>query len=467
MIETLHPDEALVTHTKEKMKKKTIVKHTPKLAYVCALLTLFIPLSLIYITQREAMIPKPSVESPTMNDDGVVRNHPMIAYDQEEFIPTYSKKLVSASQSDYKSTASPTASLANFYISSSIDFLKEEKNSIYSPLSTTYALAMLTSGVSGTSKDQLEEYFGYDQLELEMILQHTYATNQISGLTIDNSIWFDQSHTLNINTLQAIADLYHATSYETKLSDQNAVDEISEYVTIQSKGLLEPNYIAHPDQAMKLLNIITLDASWSSYFSTLDQNHPNRFTLLDGTKADIITLQAIIHDASYKKTAQYELADVYLDNGCYMRVVLPNASQSLTDLTNNQEVLQEIANTKLSETGVPALTLELPEFTISNEWNLNTYLKQHGIKNIFQPSHDFDFMGKDLFVDEIKQLAAIEVNKYGLHSSTTTSVEMKSGGMADNTNMITMEVNRPFLYMIFSYNHEAIFIGTVYDPSHS
>lgn len=460
MIDHIHPDETLIKETKDQLEKKATVYRTHKLVYACMLLAIIVPCSLIYFSSiKEPASPEDELQS----IQGI--EEPTIQTDELRFEPIYTKELTTTSKELVTNSPLNTTSLSEFYLSSSLHFLQQEQNTIYSPTSTAYALAMLTSGTTGTTKEQLEDFFSHSQIELEAILQSSYINLQTEGYMIDHSIWFDDRHALNIDTLQSLADLYFAKCFQTDFSNQAAVDEINEYVKVKSNHLLFPDFKAAPNQAIKLLNITALEARWNTQFHLLGYDYEHRFTLADGTKANVNTLYAVFRRASYEKTTQYEMSDLYLDNGFYMRVILPSQELSLQEFTKDQDLMQTIANTLLYPKEDLSVEFEMPEFSISNKWNLNPYLKANGVTSIFQPSSDFDLMGEDLFVNEINQLASIEVTQYGLRAAAATSIDAKTAGLNDNTSMLSMSVNRPFLYMIFSPMHELVFLGTVYDPA--
>ena len=93
-----------------------------------------------------------------------------------------------------------------------------DKNSMISPFSILYALAMTANGADGNTLRQMEDVFGLTVGELNEYL-HEYRKNLPSGdknkLSIVNSIWFNDDITFTVydDFLQTNADYYGASIY--------------------------------------------------------------------------------------------------------------------------------------------------------------------------------------------------------------------------------------------------------------
>lgn len=93
-----------------------------------------------------------------------------------------------------------------------------DKNSMISPFSVLYALAMTANGADGETLSQMEDVFGVTVGELNEYL-HEYRKNLPSGdknkLSIVNSIWFNDDITFTVydDFLQTNADYYGASIY--------------------------------------------------------------------------------------------------------------------------------------------------------------------------------------------------------------------------------------------------------------
>lgn len=458
MMEQIHPDEELIEKTKEAMQKQPSSFHVPKWKYACVFAMIILLVAGVNIEHLRK----------DSGDMEVSDAFPK-AYEQvtntTDFTPQYAIQLTQYKESDVaENTRKTDETLATFNSASSAYVLNKQENTIYSPLSASYALAMLYSGVDGDSKKELASMFQMSQVEIEQYLQNVYNTNQMEGFSIVNSFWFDDRFQVNQDTLQKIADIYYANSYSTDFSNQDAIDELNNYVFKESKEMIQADYKTDDTLAMKILNITALESRWVERFKSTDEE--KEFTLADDSTIMYKPMVNILEQPYYMKTDAYEMSDLYLENGCKLRIVLPNESTSLDTLIAKKSMLQDIMKTTLTKKSDTRLHLEMPKFTIANTLDLQDYLHDAKVTSIFTPSKDLDAFGKDLFVSKVEQQAYIEVNENGLKAAAKTDIAMTGvGGPNRQVELINMYVNRPFLYMVLSPNNDVLFIGTVYNPT--
>lgn len=457
MMEQIHPDEELVKKTKEAMQKQSSSFHVPKWKYA----GVFAMIILIVAGVHLQHLRKDSGEMEI--SDAAPKAYEQVV-NTTDFNPQYAIQLTQYKESDSTTnTRKEDDALSTFNATSSAYVLKEHENTIYSPLSASYALAMLYSGVDGDSKKELASMFQMSQVEIEQYLQNVYNTNQMEGLSIVNSFWFDDRFQVNQDTLQKIADIYYANSYSTDFSNQAAIHELNDYVFKESKEMIQADYKTDDTLAMKILNITALESKWVKRFISTDQE--KEFTLADASTILYKPMVNTLEQPYYKKTDAYEMSDLYLENGCKLRVVLPNETTSLDTLIAKKGTLQDIMETTLTKNSGIQLHLEMPKFTIANTLDLQDYLHDAKVTSIFTPSKDLDAFGKDLYVSKVEQQANIEVNENGLKAAAKTDIGMTGvGGPNRQVELINMYVNRPFLYMVLSPNNDVLFIGTVYNP---
>lgn len=355
------------------------------------------------------------------------------------------------------------ASLLDFYTQTSAYILQEEKNSIYSPLSTSFAFGMLYSGLANESKDQFERYMNMSQEDIEANLYQVYEKNQVDGLLMDNSLWVQNIGNVDKQVLQHISNMYHANSYQTDFQNQKAVDEISNYIAYTSKDLLHPSLKTNVYERMKIMSILTLEATWEHPFMEL--GNEDFFTLKDGTLTNANILQSSFANPKYVQNEEYEMIDVSFTNGCMMRIILPSDTNDLSSLLS-QDSLKQLMSMEIAPLQDIDMVLTMPAFRITSTFDLKDYLIKQNVISIFSENKDMSAFGDAMYISNIEQVATIDCNADGLHAAAVTMIEGDvAAPMTIEKSKLEMNIDHPFLYMIFSPSNDLLYIGTLYQPT--
>ncbi|MBQ8020983.1 MAG: hypothetical protein IJ263_11370, partial [Paludibacteraceae bacterium] len=90
-------------------------------------------------------------------------------------------------------------------------------------------------------------------------------------------------------------------------------------------------------------------------------------------------------------------------------------------------------------------------------------LKKIGLEETF--ATNFNNIAKEAKVDNVKQLAHLEIDEEGAKGAAVTTVELVgSAGYIEE--IVDMDVNRPFIVTISNpKTHEVLFIGLINDPT--
>lgn len=372
----------------------------------------------------------------------------------------YADKLTSYQKP--QSVPQTNASLLDFYTQTSAYVLQEEKNSIYSPLSTSFAFGMLYSGLTNESKDQFAKFIHMSNVDMEAYLYQVYEKNQLDGLHMDNSMWFQNVGNIDKQVLQHISNMYHANSYQTDLQNQTAVDEISDYIAYASQNLLQPSLESNVNERMKIISILTLEATWEHPF--MDLGIEKFFTLKDGTLTNANKLQTTYANPKYEQNEVYEMMDVSFTNGCTMRMVLPRDNDVSSLLS--QDSLKQLISKEIMPIQDTDMVLTMPAFRITNTWDLKNYAIEQNVTSIFSENKDMLAFGDAMYISNIDQIATIDCNADGLHAAAVTMIEGDvAAPMPIEKAKIEMNIDHPFIYMIFSPSNDLLYIGTLYQPT--
>lgn len=447
MMDEIHPDPALIRQTKQKMTEVQTPSHHIPFAFVGA--------AIVCVLVLAGLWPSTSI-TPEMNGQ-VTTIYQNSSAQHITQLTQYNASLLTSTDTEKK------VGLREFELLSISSLLNQSKNTIYSPLSSNVAIGMLYSGLDGKAKQELSSILQVSQKEMENYAKQIQLTlRQDKGIVMDNSLWFDTSKEVNVDTLQRIANAYRGNSYAIDFTNQAALDELSAYITKQTKNMIQPTYSPKEDLTFKLINVIAVQAKWQDEFIASDHAEP--FMLEDGTLIEPdSTIAASIPDPMYEKNPLYERAELALDNGYRFRVVLPDDNIPLSQLLEDPSALEEALYTPIDIQTGARMSIRMPAFTITTDWDLKQFLLDHNVQEIFdRTTSDLHLFGNQLYVGDIQQLATIEVNETGVKVAAKTEVDGITTGIRKIT--YSLDVNRPFLYALLTPEGDVLFTGTLYDP---
>ncbi len=363
------------------------------------------------------------------------------------------------------------------FINSTADFIVElfkksvddKKNSLVSPLSVMYALAMTANGAEGETLAQMEKVLG-KEIPLDELNEylHYYAENlphvEKSKFKMANSIRFrDDENKLKVEKdfLQKNADYYNAEIYKSPFTDETILD-INKWVKKNTDGMIEKIIDEiDEDTVMYLINAMVFDAEWKEVYSKGDI-YQGQFTSWDGTKqtADFMRSEESYYLDDGRATG---FIKPYFDDKYSFVALLPNEGikieDYIADLTG-----EGLLNT-VSSAEPATVSASLPKFSYEYEITLNDVLKSMGMTDGFNPvTADFKRLGSspigNIYIGEVLHKTFISLDELGTKAGAVTKVEMKVESAILDLKIVTL--NRPFVYAIIdNATMLPVFIGTV------
>ena len=172
-----------------------------------------------------------------------------------------------------------TAKLNDFSGSISSSILKDQNdnNSSVSPLSIFMSLAMTSSISDGTTKNEILNTLNMTSDEIKTYVNSLlyYAkenNNDYLNELISNSIWINSNINYKMDALTELANYYGADSYsgEFETNNQQANENIKNYVRKNTKGVINKNFEFGTDTAFAIINSIYYHDCWSTVNTGLD-----------------------------------------------------------------------------------------------------------------------------------------------------------------------------------------------------
>ena len=343
-------------------------------------------------------------------------------------------------------------------------------NTIVGPYSATFALSMIYAGARGQTAAEIAQVLHADGIEPANWHEGINAYD----LTLDartagsptewnaaNKVWTRPGLVLRNEYLDALAGAYGSPLAEVDFSTPPgaARELINGWISDETSGLI-PELFPDPsfdsNTSMVLVNAVAMDAPWEFPFDPA-ATRSGPFTLSDGTGVSVPMMH---YDEYLPSLWSEELQAVELPYGggaLSMVVIAP------TDLAAFEAVLTtESLAAVIDQIRSGGIHLSMPKWAARTHVQMNNTLQALGMPTAFSADADFSGMidGGGLQLATVEHEAMIEVDEQGTRAAAATGGEM---AMSHGP---TIEINRPFLYVIRDQGAGTIlFIGRVADPT--
>ncbi len=342
------------------------------------------------------------------------------------------------------------------------------KNTVLSPLSLLYALSIAQNGSAGVTSEEMEEAIGISKERLTSYLT-TYMDNLLQEdnpvLRINNSLWLSKNNVLFLKDdfIQEMESHYRADINTVDFSGE-VCNRINSWVKDKTGGIIDKLIDTVPENAvMYLINTLVFQAQWEAPYSK-HQIKEGFFNGADGSSQPAVYMQST-EDLYFEDKDACGFMKYYQDRKYAFVAMLPKEGVALRDYLNS---LEGEALLKLMENPQKATVItSIPKFSEEFDRDLADSLKQLGIKSVFDPEKaDFSKLctcsDGNVYISEIRQKTVLEMGELGTVAGAGTSAQISYSGVPDMDNAKTVQLNRPFLYIIIDCERNIpLFIGTV------
>lgn len=348
--------------------------------------------------------------------------------------------------------------------------MEEGKNTLVSPLSVLYALAMTANGAKGETLEQMEAVLGMPVSQLnEYLYSYLQALGEAEGtLKLANSIWFtdDERFTVEQGFLQTVADYYGADVYRAAFDDATCRD-INSWVNQKTDGMIP--YILDqipPEAVMYLVNALAFEAQWQEIYErrqvrdavfTLEDGTTRDIKLMDSTESLYLETENAIGFIKKYKGGDYAFVALLPNEGTVAELVASLDGAQLTQLLENPRRTTVLA--------------AIPKFETEYSAEMSEVLKAMGMPNAFRADlADLSGLGSstegNLFINRVLHKTFISVGEQGTKAGAATAVEVTNECTAVyDKETKTVFLDRPFVYMLIdTQTNTPFFIGTMMDP---
>ena len=338
------------------------------------------------------------------------------------------------------------------------------ENRVYSPISLYAALAMLTEVTDGDTRQQVMALLGAADSEtlrqtVRDLWMSVYLDDGRSVCRLANGAFLRENADVKQEAVDALADWYYASSYRVPMGTAEADEAIAGWLNQNTGGLLSEetgNIRTDGNDLLRLYNTIYYKSGWQDAFKS-SQTKQDTFTAANGAKQKTEFMHRT-ESGSYRKGDGYTAAPRSLNYG-RMVFVLPDEGVTPESLLQRQGFLAELTG----DYSAAELVWSVPKFDVKSSTELNEMLQSLGVTDAFDMAEaDFTpLTDNGAFLSSAMQAARVKIDEEGVEAAAYTEIVYADSAMMEVPPTVEMDLDRPFLFVIFDNSNVPLFVGTV------
>ncbi len=337
------------------------------------------------------------------------------------------------------------------------------ENTVYSPISLYVALGMLTELTDGQTKQQVMELLGAADTEalrqqIKNLWLSVYRDND-AVCRLANAAFLRENAEVKQTAADTLAEWYFASSYRVPMGTEEADAAIASWLNQQTGGLLSEetgNIRTDADNLLRLYDTIYYKAGWRAAFES-GQTKADTFTAVDGSQQRVDFMHQT-ETSGVLRGEGYTAAPKRLQYG-RMVFVLPEEGVTPESLLARDGFLTELTGEYSSARAV----WSVPKFDVESSVDLEDALKALGVTDAFDAdAADFaPLTDSGAVVGSVMQAARVGIDEEGVEAAAYTEAVMQDAAAPEPPPVVEMNLNRPFLFVIFNGDNVPLFVGTV------
>ena len=341
---------------------------------------------------------------------------------------------------------------------------RDSENRVYSPISLYAALAMLTEMTDGDTKQQVMDLLGAADSEtlrqtVRDLWMSVYLDDGRSMCRLANGAFLRENAEVKQAAVDTLSDWYYASTYRVPMGTAEADKAIAGWLNQNTGGLLSEetgSIRTEVDDLLRLYNTIYYKSNWRDAFEE-SQTGKDVFTAAGGTEQETDFMHRT-ESGSYQKGEGYTAAPRSLNYG-RMVFVLPDEGVTPESLLQQQGFLAELTG----DYNAAELVWSVPKFDVKSSTELNEVLQSLGVTEAFDMTKaDFaPLTDNGAFLSSAMQAARVKIDEEGVEAAAYTELVTRDSAMMEVPPTVEMDLDRPFLFVIFDNSNVPLFVGTV------
>lgn len=347
-------------------------------------------------------------------------------------------------------------------------FAGRTENTVYSPVNLYLALAMLSEATSGDTRREVTELMGTadPRTAANAVWKMLYSDGRGKVLPA-NSMWTGEVFPVKQSLADTLAKDYYADSFTVPMGTPEADRAMQTWVNEHTGNLLKEaaeGIETDPLTVLTLISTLYFEQMWSDKFND-SSTSPDIFTAADGSEITTDFMHAGGTGAWYRGDNYVMAGRSFQDNGGRMVFILPDEGVLPEQLLTDGHTLTEILTAGHDQ--YSRIEWSVPKFDVSSDLELSRTLQALGIEKAFDANVS-DYTptteATDLELSQVQHAARVTIDENGCTAAAFTVMMMNAGAAMPPNEILEMNLNRPFAFVIFSDTGLPLFMGTVYEP---
>lgn len=347
-------------------------------------------------------------------------------------------------------------------------FAGREVNTVYSPVNLYLALAMLSEATGGDTRSEVTALMGTDdpRTAANAVWKMLYSDGR--GKVIPaNSMWTGERYPVKQSLADTLSKDYYADSFTVPMGTPEADEAMQTWVNDHTGNLLQEaaeGIHTDPLTVLTLISTLYFEQMWSDKFHD-GSTSPDIFTAADGREITTDFMHAGGTGAWYRGENYVMAGRSFQDNGGRMVFILPDEGVLPEQLLTDGDTLTEILTAGHDQ--YTRINWAVPKFDVSSDLELSRTLQALGIQKAFDADvSDYTPTTEDTAVElsQVQHAARVTIDENGCTAAAFTVMMMNAGTAMPPDEILEMNLNRPFAFVIFSDTGLPLFMGTVYEP---
>ncbi|CAM4085165.1 serpin family protein [Kibdelosporangium persicum] len=348
-------------------------------------------------------------------------------------------------------------------------------NTVWSPFSVASALALVTRGAAGTTKDELVSLLLGDKsaqvedlirlLDKAERLAEPHGDQQTPVLEVANTLWADKRVRIRQAFAAALEAMPSGSVRPAPFRDdpEGARGQINADVAATTRDLIPellPPGVIQADTIAALVNALYLKVSWRNRFEEA-ATEPRPFHTPGGVVR--VPTMWLSETLGYARTSGWQVVVMPAVGGVEAVVLLPDDDSSTVDRLAVDATTLE---TLLDKPKRQKVSLRMPKLRLKLGAELTDALNQLGVRTVFTDDADLSGISADpLAVQAVIHESVLKIDEQGLEGAAATAVMMRTLSL-DLTPPVEVDVDRPFLLLVRHKDSGVVYFSArVNDPA--
>jgi serine protease inhibitor len=346
-------------------------------------------------------------------------------------------------------------------------------NIVWSPFSVASALALVTRGAAGTTRDELVSMLlGDKSAEVEDVirlldeaerLDEPHGDQQPPVLQVANTLWADQRITIRQAFAAALEKMPSGSVRAAPFQEdpEGARGLINADVAKTTRNLIPellPAGVIKYDTVAALVNALYLKVAWRHKFD--EAATESRPFHAPGGVVSVPTMW-LSENLGYARTSGWQVVTLPAIGGVEAVVLLPDGGElpSVTAAT---------LKTLVDKPKRQKVSLRMPKLRVKLQAELTDVLNRLGVRTVFTDDADLSGVSEDpLAIQAVIHESVLKIDEQGLEGAAATAVMMRALSL-DLSKPVEVTVDRPFLLLVRHKDSGVVYFSArVNDPSSS